>query len=386
MNKTNISPPRIHWVATLNNPEGEEDEPVNWLVPHCKWAVWQKEKGESGTPHFQMAFGLRAKSRLSALKKLHARAHFEPMKGTPQQAADYCCKTEGRLGEPCKHGTVPGSGQGARNDLLAIKEAIDAHQPLLEVYNNHFGTMVRCGRGVGDYIALKNDHQRDWVPDIYVFYGPTGTGKSRRAQWLANQESAKLGQVPYWLMKPGGGGTVWWSGYDGHAVVVIDEFYGWITYDMFLRLLDRYPMRGETKGGSVNLIPKVIIVTSNHAPETWYSKLPDTSALSRRLAGAQVSFMGEGVWEPPAVPDAASAEADVECGVELNLDETDKSVPASVSEITVPRAPKKRRRTVICEPSESQDEESSGLDLELEATQCYDGLTRAQVESLFSQI
>jgi len=242
--------------------------------------------------------------------------------------------------------------------------------------------MVRYGRGVERYIALMNDGVRDWMTEAWAFYGPTGTGKSRRALWLSKREAAKFGQEPYWLVKPGGGGTVWWDGYDGHAIVVIDEFYGWIPYDTLLRLLDRYPMRGEGKGTTVNLVPRMVIITSNSAPEAWYPNVPDTSALMRRLNAGHMVFMpgDAGVWEPPA-DDASSRVEVVQDAAALECSETElvpELVPvppelSPVSSMVAPGAPKKRKRVALPSPSGS-DDEGSDMDIQIVATQDSTGV------------
>lgn len=63
--------------------------------------------------------------------------------------------------------------------------------------------------------------------------------------------------------------------------MIIDDFYGWIKYSTLLRLLDRYPMRVEYKGGQANFLAKTIIFTSNRHPSEWYKM--DNSALMRRI-------------------------------------------------------------------------------------------------------
>lgn len=107
-----------------------------------------------------------------------------------------------------------------------------------------------------------------------VFWGQTGTGKSRRA-W----EEAGLEAYP---KDPR---TKFWCGYRDQENVVIDEFRGGIDISHMLRWLDRYPVIVEVKGGSVVLKAKKIWITSNVDPRYWYPDLdPSTvAALMRRL-------------------------------------------------------------------------------------------------------
>lgn len=107
-----------------------------------------------------------------------------------------------------------------------------------------------------------------------VYYGPTGTGKSRRA-W----EEAGISAYP---KDPR---TKFWDGYQNHEHVVIDEFRGAIDISHMLRWTDCYPVLVEIKGSSVVFKARKIWITSNLAPEQWYPGLDsDTlAALRRRL-------------------------------------------------------------------------------------------------------
>jgi hypothetical protein len=107
-----------------------------------------------------------------------------------------------------------------------------------------------------------------------VFWGLTGTGKSRRAWEEAGMEAY-----------PKDPRTKWWCGYKGQENVVIDEFRGGIDISHMLRWLDRYPVCVETKGSSRPLTAKNIWITSNIAPMAWYPECDKETvdALIRRL-------------------------------------------------------------------------------------------------------
>lgn len=63
----------------------------------------------------------------------------------------------------------------------------------------------------------------------------------------------------------------WWCGYDSHKMLVLEDFKGWLKYSEFLRLLDRYPLQCETKGGMVAMYHvKAIIITTSVEPSDWY--------------------------------------------------------------------------------------------------------------------
>lgn len=69
------------------------------------------------------------------------------------------------------------------------------------------------------------------------------------------------------------GRDIWYDGYYGQPVALIDEFAGKasrIALAQLLRILDRYPIRVPFKGGFIPFIPKKIYITSNVHPSQWY--------------------------------------------------------------------------------------------------------------------
>lgn len=107
-----------------------------------------------------------------------------------------------------------------------------------------------------------------------VFWGATGTGKSRRAWDEAGMDA--------YAKDPR---TKFWCGYSGETNVIFDEFRGAIDIGHLLRWLDRYPVNVEIKGSSTPLRCKTIWITSNLSPSEWYPGLDEAtlSALLRRL-------------------------------------------------------------------------------------------------------
>jgi hypothetical protein len=53
-----------------------------------------------------------------------------------------------------------------------------------------------------------------------------------------------------------------------------------------LKLLDRYPFRVPVKGGYVQWVPKIIYLTSNLDPTTWYqgANLKNQEAFLARIS------------------------------------------------------------------------------------------------------
>jgi len=112
------------------------------------------------------------------------------------------------------------------------------------------------------------------VRTVNVFWGATGTGKSRRA-W----DEAGFGAYPK------DSRSKFWCGYSGHLNVVMDEFRGGIDIAHLLKWFDRYPVIIETKGGATVLAATTFWVTSNIDPREWFPDIDaeTKAALLRRL-------------------------------------------------------------------------------------------------------
>lgn len=267
-----------YWMFTINNPH-VVDSPAQW--PDLAYCVWQKEKGVQGTVHLQGYVVFTGNKRMTWLKNhCDKTAHWETRKGNHQQAKAYCTKEDSRVDGPWECGQEDESwgSAGKRNDLLELKRKLDDGATEGQVASDAelFPTWAKYWKCIPRYRTLTGK-QRDWPVFTQVIWGAPGIGKTRKARDLA-------GPTAFWLSRPAGQ-TVWWDGYIGQETVVIDEFYGWISLDLMCRLLDRYPLNVETKGGSTPFTAKKVIITSNVAPAEWYKNLPPsrTDALFRRL-------------------------------------------------------------------------------------------------------
>lgn len=297
-----------YWVFTLNNPTIEQLPPNVW--PDVQYVIWQHEKGANGTEHLQGYVVFKSRKRLAWLKEHTVyEANWAPRMGSHTQAKHYCmkpidgCECEHcvaavgqRLGGFWEHGSDAGLSdkQGQRNDLLACKEMLDKGATEDEIASEHFGPWVRYHKAFERYRKLKHGQSRDWITHVTVYWGPPGIGKSQRARHEA-------GPSAYWLPQPDGG-TVWWDGYDGQEVVVIDEFYGWIKRTMMQRLCDSTPIMVQNKGGSTPFTAKRIIITSNEPPSQWW-RIIGLGPMERRLTGDHGNVVHmTAPWAAPAPP------------------------------------------------------------------------------------
>lgn len=106
------------WSLTINNPTADDEEQIN-LARQKGWKVeGQLEKGEEGTPHYQMKVTT-PQVRFSALKKAFPRGHIEVCRD-PVALGKYVTKEATRLAE------LP-TGQAAYPSLSRFWELIYQH-------------------------------------------------------------------------------------------------------------------------------------------------------------------------------------------------------------------------------------------------------------------
>lgn len=102
-------------------------------------------------------------------------------------------------------------------------------------------------------------------------YGATGTGKSRGVRERFPEAYIK-------------GNNIWWDGYDGQESVIIEELGPkQIGAHHIKKWADHYPFSAESKGSSVLIRPKILVVTSNYSVQDIYEDPHDLDAIKRRF-------------------------------------------------------------------------------------------------------
>ena len=123
-------------------------------------------------------------------------------------------------------------------------------------------------------------------PELWVLWGPSGSGKSRYAK---EHWPGAFWKTPY---------TQWWDGYGTHDTVILDDFRGdCMRLTDLQRLLDWYPLWVEIKGGSLPMLATRYVITSNQHPADWYTR-GDPMGRSSGASGTSPRPMG-GSWSSP---------------------------------------------------------------------------------------
>lgn len=254
----------IFWLLTI-----PYEEFVPYPVPGTSWIRGQLEQGaESGYLHWQIIVAFSKKTSLAGCKQTFGdKVHAEL--GRSEAAADYVWKEETRVaGTQFEFGVKP-IRRNSKTDWESVWESakkgdIDAVPASIRVQS------YRTIRTIASDFSKVSGIERT----TYVFWGRTGTGKSRRAWAEAGLDA--YGKDPR---------SKFWDGYQDQQHVVVDEFRGGIDISHLLRWTDRYPVRVEIKGSSKPLCATTIWITSNLDPRLWYPELDSETvdALLRRL-------------------------------------------------------------------------------------------------------
>jgi len=262
------------WCFTLNNPSENAVAACLQLVEDkkVKYIIVGKEVGESGTPHLQGFVQLLNPKGMPATKRLlPGNPHLESMKGTHDQAIEYCEKDGDfqQAGERPMSQKKKGEVEIARWDTArqAAKEGRFDDIPS-DIYMRCMNTVKKIHF---EYVLTQQQQQLDELLNEWR-WGPSGCGKSRSCRE----------HFPILFNKPL---NKWWDGYNGEETVLIEDVdpshEKWIAH--FLKMWgDHYPIQAEIKGGVIQVRPQRILVTSQYSIEQCFQDQKTVEALKRR--------------------------------------------------------------------------------------------------------
>lgn len=270
----------------------DDDEEWKKKVRYC---IWQYEIApETGRKHVQGYVELHTPVRIPGMKDLMGtpKAHLEGRKGTRDQARAYCQKADTRdpeLGGPYEWGEWSGKGAGNRSDLTNAIQVLKK-DGVMAVAREHPETFVRNHRGLRELAyTLRQEEAQSKLRNvtIIVLYGTPGAGKSHVCFQLAQ----RLKLVAYPVTPPNKGGPVWFNGYNGEKMIIMDDFSDWMDYQPLLRLTDKYPYQVQSKGGMIWAEWNLVVFTSMAHWQSWYhgtlfTGMNDPRALERRIHGS----------------------------------------------------------------------------------------------------
>ncbi len=270
------------WCFTINNPE-------LFMIPQrdqftgYDYIIMGTEFGHLGTRHFQGFIMFTDRKYLTGVKKQHATAHWEIMRGNSEQARDYCKKEETYVQDGDWYfadSETRGGGKLKRdyNRLIDLSEEHDfktIREEMPDTYWNHYHTMHRIAADNPKKIKDLKKTDNEWI------WGKPGVGKS----YLARDENVDFYDK---------GLNKWWTGYKNESAVIVDDVdlshATWIG--AFLkRWGDRYSFPADVHGSRVDIRPQRIIVTSNYSIEQMFPDEALQVAIKRRFRSRNIQVL-----------------------------------------------------------------------------------------------
>lgn len=253
------------WVFTLNNYTDKNIDKLESLG--YRYLIYGKEVAPStGTPHLQGFIYFENARSFKALKTvLPWRIVPRYKTSTNEQAIEYCKKENNWV----EYGTPP--KQGAREDIKDARTAVfEDKMSIREIAQFASFQGLKHAEALQRYIdpPMRTDQEIIWR------FGDPGVGKTR---WVYDNYA----QHEIWKWNS----SKWFDGYDGHKVVLLDDYRPDILpISTLLNLLDIYPLRVEVKGGFRPLLSKIIIITAVTSPEeTFINPGEPVEQLLRRI-------------------------------------------------------------------------------------------------------
>ena len=203
----------------------EELLPSIQAHPSFWYCVTGLERGESNTPHFQGYVELKNSIRTNAQNKLLPNAHSEARTQSKSewQKLQWLGPTVGGEADFVTAG-VRSCNQSCRSDLQDVVDLTKTGASLTQVacsFQEHF---ILHHRGIAKYMRLIEKH-RAQVNEVVVYYGSTGTGKSKHIRRMINEEDLYI-----WHPQQ----ECWFHGYDRQVACLLEEFRGQLSWSFVL--------------------------------------------------------------------------------------------------------------------------------------------------------
>lgn len=273
------------WFAVFNNPaeHGYAGTPQEvcerlrdeWIKDSTtRSGAWAYCVSAAGLHHVHMVLEDLTAMRFSAIKKSYAKGmHFEPTRGTKQQAEDYIHKRHpfDEKGEEVltilKHGVIR-AAPGQRRDLDMIENLIAEGKNPQEIMDLSLAYR-RYEKMIRDAYFRKRVKETAVVRDLQVHYvtGESGSGKSYTYADLCEKHGE--GNICFITDYENGG----FDYYAGQPILFLDEYKGQFKFATFLTILDRYKAQIHARYANAIALWNEVYITSVYPPHELYKKM-----------------------------------------------------------------------------------------------------------------
>ena len=168
-------------------------------------------------------------------------------------------------------GILEDLGVGKLTKTQAREKFMSLGATVLAKYNRKINDVAEASLAIQYTKWRKEREAKHYQLMTFWFCGPTGTGKTRYAKYLAEN----VFKMPYFVS---GGQRDAMQDYEGEHLIMWDELRNNVYYLELLRLLDpyNYDKAISSRYFNKNLMPEVMIITSPYRPDELY-KIMDIS-------------------------------------------------------------------------------------------------------------
>lgn len=125
-----------------------------------------------------------------------------------------------------------------------------------EFYHMYGRTLTKV-----ETLALRKQWRTEMTKGIW-YWGSTGVGKSHRAFEGYHPDTHYVKDL----------NTMWWDGYKGQEIVILNEFRGQFRFSFLLELIDKWPLNVPIRNKeSIPFLAKKVVITCNTRPEDLFS-------------------------------------------------------------------------------------------------------------------
>lgn len=316
------------WFLVIN--EKCFNETINYenmynLVDSLKplYAIWNKEKGDTGNVHIHLYLEFQSQKTMKRLKKVFGNAHFEPRLGNPTEARNYIIKPEGMEfgGEEKSHTLIepyveygdfepfkniiarPGDSKQKKSDNEKILEYVEQYNSIQDIMDFDPCLVTRHRKVLEEKfykkkfkqfvdeccIVDKSDNGEDLITvdrKVYYLYGSSRAGKTYGIQKKFGTSNVSLiNNITQKMI---------YDDYNLTPVLVLDEFYGQMNIEECLNLLDSHLSNLPCRYANKPNLATNIILTSNSPFDLIYTYVQQD--LPSKYKAFCMRFTG-GIWE-----------------------------------------------------------------------------------------
>lgn len=313
------NPTGRYWCGTVQDitkpPTSEGFESAKCKVD---FFVYQLEKAPStGKLHYQAYFEFAKRHHRSTLCKRFPHIYWELRRGNKQSCVKYCTKQQTRVADPVWY---PAEEQPINTNLLVdehgepilrqsnaqqkrkselddvVKAIVEKKYNAKQIAQEFPKSYIRSYNGIANLLA-KLAPRRNIKPEVIVFYGLPGSGKTRSAYEWARSLYKEENIYKYDTIHER---SEWWQQYENQECIILDEMDGTkFAWSRLLSILDRFELQVGSKFGSASFAARHIIITSNLAPRDWYEQhANDEFRLEALLRRIDVCYQAMGVFTP----------------------------------------------------------------------------------------